>query len=76
MELRLEAEVQEQSNLEIARSQIAVDLALCPSVESDGRFAFDNQLFVDDHVQPLHSDLCALVANNEADLALDAVATH
>jgi len=62
MELRLEAEVQEQSNLEIARSQIAVDLALCAGVESDGRFAFDNQLFVDNHVQPLHSDLCALVA--------------
>jgi hypothetical protein len=39
MELRLEAEVQEQSNLEIARSQIAVDLALCAGVESDGRFA-------------------------------------
>ena len=76
VELRLEAKVKEQSNLEIARPQMAVDLSLCSGLESDGCFAFDHQLFVDDHVQALHRDLFALVTNNDADLALDLVAAR
>lgn len=75
IEFWLEPEMQQQPDFESTCSQIIVDLSLRSAVKVDGSLGFDEELFVDDHVEALQSYLFAFVANDDANFALHFMAT-
>ena len=74
VEAGLAAEAEEEADLETGRSQVVVDLAGSVPVKIEGGLHLDDELAVDDDVDALAAENPALAANDDADLAIDAVA--
>ena len=68
------AEVEEKAQINIGRAEVIVELALGCSGQFKGRFGFDDQLFVDNHVEPLMGDLMSFVHHRNWYFPADGVA--
>jgi hypothetical protein len=53
--------MEEQAKLKVSRSKIVGDLPYCALVKRARGFGFDDQLAVDNHIQPLTRYLVAFV---------------
>src|SRR2546421_133575 len=71
--LRLWAEVEQQSDFEVGRSEIVVDLTRSRLVQIIGGFRLHDHLFVYDHVETLEPQLLAVVVDAYGNLASDLV---
>lgn len=67
--------MEEQAKLKVSRSQIIGDLPYCALVKRAGGFGLDDQLAVDNHIQPLTCYLFSFVDNRYANFATDIVTT-
>ena len=69
IEVGLSAKVKQEADLEVRRLQVAVNLCLRALVKFESGFAFYNQLFIDEHVQPKLPKIVTLVKHRDVNLA-------
>jgi len=67
--------MEEQAKLKVSRPQIIGDLPYCTLVKRAGGFGFDDQLAIDNHIQPLTGYLFSFVQNRHANFPTDIMAT-
>jgi len=66
--------MQKEANFETAGSEVAMKLTLGGLVKLGGGLDFDDKLFINDHIEPLSTELSALVHDTDANLPADAMA--
>jgi hypothetical protein len=74
VELRRAAEVQEQTDFELGRAEVVVELPFRIAMKVLRRFDLEDHFVIDDHVESLMRDISAGVLNEDVQLPVRTVA--
>ena len=76
VETRLGAKMQKESHSQIRSTQVIVELTSCCFVQIGACLRFDDELLINDQIEPLYSELTFLVHDPHGDFASYAVAAR
>ena len=71
MELRRAAEVQEQTDFELGRAKVVVELPFRVTMQVLRRFDLEDHFVIDDHVESLMRDVGSGVLNEDVQFPVD-----
>jgi hypothetical protein len=74
VDLRRAAEVQEQTDFELGRAEVVVELPFRIAMKVLRRFDLEDHFVIDDHVESLMRDISAGVLNEDVQLPVHTVA--